>query len=86
MAEDTNPSIGKKVMIGGIWTFAMRWFIRLIGFISSALLARLLVPEDFGLVAMALVLGGLANVLFEFGVEWALIQNNKADDDDFNAA
>ena len=53
---------------------------------SSAVLARLLVPEDFGLVAMALVIFGFVSLLFEFGVNWALIQNNKATDDHFHTA
>ena len=33
----------------------MRWAIRGIGLLSTILLARLLTPEDFGVVAMAMV-------------------------------
>ena len=65
---------------------AMRWSIRGLGFVSSAFVARLLMPEDFGLVATVLVIFGLISLLFEFGVNWALIQNNKATDDHFHTA
>jgi len=65
---------------------AMRWSIKGLGFISSAVLARLLMPEDFGLVAMVFVIIGFISLLFEFGVNWALIQNNKATDDHFHTA
>ncbi|WP_168190341.1 lipopolysaccharide biosynthesis protein [Luteithermobacter gelatinilyticus] len=73
-------------MKGTIWYVAMRWGIRLLGFVSSAVLARLLMPEDFGLVAIVLVVSGLVSLLFEFGVNMALIQNNKAEDSHFNTA
>ena len=79
-------SLSKQVFNGARWYVAMRWSVKGMGFISSAFLARLLVPEDFGLVATVLVIFGLISLLFEFGVNWALIQNNNATDDDFNTA
>lgn len=54
--------------------------------VSSAFLARLLLPEDFGLMAIALILVGLTGVIFELGVETALIQNHKADERHYNTA
>ena len=79
-------SLSKQVFNGARWYVAMRWSVKGMGFISSAFLARLLVPEDFGLVATVLVIFGLISLLFEFGVNWALIQNNNATDDDFDTA
>ncbi len=73
-------------MKGTQWYVAMRWCIRGLGFVSSAILARLLIPEDFGLVAIVMVIFGFISLLFEFGVNWALIQNNKATDDHFHTA
>ncbi len=64
----------------------MRWSIRGLGFISSAILARLLLPEDFGLVAIVMVIAGFLSLIFDFGVNWALVQNNKATDDHFHTA
>lgn len=45
------------------------------GFFISILLARLLLPEDFGLIGMALVLIQISQVFVDFGFASALIQN-----------
>lgn len=86
MSSETTSSLSEEVLKGTRWYIAMRWSVRGLGFISSAVLARLLMPEDFGLVAMVLVIFGLVSLLFEFGVNMALIQNNKATDDHFHTA
>ena len=52
----------------------LRWSIRGIGLLSTMILARLLVPEDFGLVALATLFVRLLDVLTSFGVDMALIQ------------
>ena len=45
---------------GSLWAVGMRWSIRFIGLLSTVILARLLMPEDFGIFAMAgLVIGFL---------------------------
>ena len=79
-------TLSDQILNGTKWYVSMRWCIKGLGFISSAILARLLLPEDFGLVAMVFVIFGLVELLFDFGVNWALIQNNKATDDDFHTA
>lgn len=86
MSEQNSRSLTGQVLKGTQWYVAMRWCIRGLGIISSAILARLLIPEDFGLVATVLVIYGLISLLFEFGVNWSLIQNNKATDDHFDTA
>ena len=64
----------------------MRWTDRLIGLISTMILARLLLPEDFGIIAMASIVVGLADVLLDMGVNITLIQNRNATQEDYNAA
>ncbi|NRA84700.1 MAG: lipopolysaccharide biosynthesis protein [Gammaproteobacteria bacterium] len=86
MAIQSSPSLAKQVFNGTKWYVAMRWSIKGMGFVSSAFLARLLVPEDFGLVATAMAIFGLVSLLFEFGVNWALIQNSEATDQHFDTA
>jgi O-antigen/teichoic acid export membrane protein len=53
---------------------AMRWTVRGIGLVSTLVLARLLTPEDFGVVAMALVVVGLFEVMGWAGVDLAVIR------------
>lgn len=64
----------------------MRWTDRLIGLISTVILARLLVPEDFGIIAMASIVVGLADVLLDMGVNITLIQNRNATQGDYDTA
>ena len=86
MPQQDSKSLSGEVFKGTKWYTAMRWSIRGLGFISSAILARLLLPEDFGLVAIVMVICGFLSLLFDFGVNWALVQNNKATDDHFDTA
>jgi O-antigen/teichoic acid export membrane protein len=66
---------------GSVWMVSMRWGIRLIGLVSVAVLARLLTPADFGIVAMALVVSGLLDTVSYAGVDLALIRS-RADTSD----
>jgi len=68
------------ILLGGVaWMMAMRWGVRLIGLLSTVILARLLMPADFGIVAMAMVCVGLINQLLDFGLEFGLIRNPNAE-------
>lgn len=67
-----------SVAKGAALVIAMRWTHRLIGLVSTLILARLLVPDDFGVVAQASLVVGLLDVLTDMGVASALIQNANA--------
>ncbi|GAA4404834.1 lipopolysaccharide biosynthesis protein [Quisquiliibacterium transsilvanicum] len=71
---------------GTLLVVGMRWTDRAIGLLSTIILARLLVPEDFGVVAMATMAIGLAAVFLDLGVNIALIQNPNATQAHYNAA
>ena len=64
----------------------MRWTDRLLSLLSTVILARLLVPGDFGLVAMAMVAVGFFDVLLDLGVGAALIQHEHAGREEFSTA
>jgi lipopolysaccharide exporter len=64
----------------------MRWTDRLIGIIGVLILARLLIPADFGVIAMASVVVGLMDALLGFGVTVAIIQRRDATDDHYHSA
>jgi lipopolysaccharide exporter len=75
-----------KVFAGAIIVVAMRWTDRLVGLVSTLVLARLLVPDDFGVIAMASVYAGLIDVFLDLGVVAALIHKGQCDDDDYSTA
>lgn len=59
---------------GAIWMVLAKLAERSLGLISMLILARLLVPQDFGIVAMAMSFVALLEMLSAFGFEIALIQ------------
>ncbi|EHQ52316.1 polysaccharide biosynthesis protein [Ectothiorhodospira sp. PHS-1] len=75
-----------SVAKGAALTITMRWTDRLIGLVSVIILARLLAPEDFGIIVMASLVIGLADVLLDLGVHVALIQNPSPSRDHYNTA
>ena len=62
------------MIVGATWMIAARLAERLLGLCSTVILARLLAPSDFGLVAMAMVFVSAADLLGAFGLDWALIR------------
>lgn len=56
------------------WSLLLRWAVRGVGLINTIILARLLVPEDFGIVAMAMILIGLIDAILDLGVGLFLIR------------
>ena len=71
-------SIGDKIASGAFWTVGMRFSMRLLGIVSIIILARILVPEDFGIVAKAAMISSFLELITTFGLEAALIQNQSA--------
>ncbi len=63
---------------GAAWNVLFRVADRGIGLVSTIILARLLIPADFGLVALATSLIGLLTLLGDFGFDLALIQHPNA--------
>jgi len=59
---------------------------RSIGLVSTLILARVLTPADFGLVAMAMSVVGLTELMGAFGFDVAIIQNQNAERKHYDTA
>ncbi len=57
---------------------AMRWAIRGVGLLGTVVLARLLAPDDFGVVAMAMVAVAILQSFAQSGVDLALLRSRSA--------
>ena len=68
-----------------IWKFLERIGIQGTQFVVSIVLARLLAPENFGLIAIVTIIISIANVFIQSGLGTALIQKKDADDLDFSS-
>ena len=75
----------KKVIFGFFWRFSERIVAQSISLIVSIVLARLLLPEDYGAVALVMVFITIADVFVNNGLGNALIQKMDADDIDFSS-
>ncbi|MEA5448619.1 lipopolysaccharide biosynthesis protein [Leptolyngbya sp. CCNP1308] len=79
-------SLQKKVAKGVFWSAIESWGRQLFSFIVFSLLARLLTPDAFGIVALASVFLGFLQLFLNQGVGQAIIQSNNLDDADLNTA
>lgn len=73
-AAEKPAQLGRAMALGSAWMIASRWLLRLIGLASTVVLARVLTPLDFGLVAMAMLVVGAVEVLGETGQRLAIIR------------
>lgn len=80
MSNSVSATVGALIVVG------IRWLDRLIALASTVILARLLAPADFGIIAMASLVIGLIDVLLDLGVSITLVQNKHATQHDFDAA
>lgn len=71
-------ALRSKMATGAAWMILLRVVERGIGFVSTIILARLLVPEDFGVVAMAMSVYAALEIMTTFSFDLALIQNRNA--------
>jgi O-antigen/teichoic acid export membrane protein len=70
--------IGARMARGAMWMVAWRVSDRTLGLVSTLVLARVLIPADFGLVAMANSVIAVLALLSAFSFDTALIQNHLA--------
>ncbi len=73
------------VLSNFIWRFAERAGAQVVQLIISIVLARLLLPETFGIVALVVVIAQIFQVFVDSGLGNALIQKKDADDLDFSS-
>lgn len=75
-----------KVISGLFWKFAERIGAQGVNLIVSIILARILSPNDYGIIALTSIFITISNVFVERGFQTALIQKKDADNLDFSSA
>ncbi len=75
----------EKVFSNLIWRFGERILAQLISFVVTIVLARILSPTDYGIVALLTVISTILQILVDGGFGNALIQKENADDLDFSS-
>lgn len=75
-----GQNLAHRVVHSGLWTAIQRVAVRGLNFVQLVVLARLLVPEDFGLFGIALLTRQTLDTLLQFEIDSALIQRQEATD------
>ena len=73
-AQEASTDLSGRVAKSAAWIVAARFVMRAFGFVNTIILARLLAPADFGVVAVATAAMQLLNGLSDFGVSQAVIK------------
>ena len=76
----------KKASVALIWQAMQMGGVKAIYLVRTLILARLLLPEDFGLVAIAATAMGFLFNITNFGMVQALVQSKDMDDAKYHAA
>lgn len=85
-AENQKSTIGNALVKGAVWAIALRWGIRLIGMASTLIIARILTPADYGLIAMATLVTSLIETFVDVDATTALLRQPDADRDFIDSA
>lgn len=85
MKMSTSP-VSQRALSGSFWMGGIRWLDRIAAIVSAMVLARLLKPRDFGLVALAMTAISFLNSLTALGLEAAIVQRPDCDRHDYDVA
>lgn len=69
-----NQGLGVRAAKGVFWVGGGQFFRQGIQIITAVVLARLLLPEDFGLLGMSIIFVGFCQIFADFGVGAAIVQ------------
>ncbi|MBL4829983.1 MAG: lipopolysaccharide biosynthesis protein [Aliivibrio sp.] len=79
-------SIANRMLQSSIWLYIGQWVGRLIGFVSTLILARILTPDDFGVIASAMIVTNIFFVLSTTGMNEYLLRKKKIIDIELHTA
>ena len=82
MPDISKQELKTKSISGFFWRFSERLASHLVMSIVTIVLARLLLPDDFGVVALAMVFVNIANVFVVSGLNTSLIQKKEIEETD----
>ncbi len=75
-------SLSQQAVGGVLWASVEKFGGKIIQFVTTIILARLLLPDDFGIFALVIIVFAIANVLIDSGFSQALIRQDKISEKD----
>lgn len=77
-------SLKHKAVSGAFWTVTQQFSVQFINFVVQIILARILMPNEFGLVAIVTVFVAIGNKLTDGGMTSSLIRTPNPDNEDYS--
>lgn len=82
--QSNKQNLKQKTIKGFLWRFGERILSQLVSFVVSIVLARLLLPQEYGTIALCMVFINVISVLAVSGLGTSLVQKKDADELDFS--
>jgi O-antigen/teichoic acid export membrane protein len=82
-AGHTPGELKRRFMVGTAWTLSAQMATHAIRFASNLILARLLAPDVFGLMAMVMIVIHGAEMCSGIGLRGSVVYHRRGDDPDF---
>jgi len=76
----------KKATVGLVWEAGTRGGLQVLSWLSTILVARLLFPDDYGLVAISGIYTGLVTLFSGFGINAAIVNRRITTDSGYKGA
>lgn len=83
--KNNGEQIKSQVVFGAVWKLAEKLGIQITHFIIQIVLARMLLPEDYGIIGLLSIFINISDVFLRQGFTTALIQKKNADEMDFSS-
>lgn len=72
--------LDRSLVHGMVWTGIVKWASQVVAWVTTILVARILTPEDYGIVGMAAAFTAVVSLLIEFGVGITIVSLRKLSD------
>lgn len=82
--SDLNSTVKESSKSNVLWSFLIQGGSQIINFIVTVILARLLLPEQFGLIGMIAIFIAISRALIDGGFVSSLIRTKDADNVDYS--
>ncbi len=82
--SQVNNNLKQKTISSMIWKLMERFSVQGIAFIVSIIIARILSPNDYGILSIVTVFTTIASIFVHSGLNTALIQRNDVTEDDYS--
>jgi len=84
--QGINLALASKMLKSFVWLYLGRCLRKFSGLLSTVFLARILTPDDFGIVATAAIVVSIFTTLTSVGPQTYLLRKESISDDDLNTA